>query len=253
VADRDERVVVAGSAAAGAPVRGFVVRGGTGALVWIGLRGHLESLRALLLTLVAALAGSAWHLYAQHASPGNERYLPFAIVFVAVALVATVGLGLAARWRRPAVDTRGVPAVLRWGFVAFSLILVAVGASMVFGTRAIFPAPLGADTAVVYGWFFLGSFVYYGYAFVRPALDNAVAQMISFLVYDLLLIPPFVAHLPVVDPDLRVNLIVYLTVLVGSAIFCSYFLFVDRRTRLGGATRQARGASAGWRGQSRPA
>jgi len=221
---------------------GSWIAGGGVALVWLGRRGHVGSLRALLLTLVVATAGSAWHLYTRHASPGNERYLSFAIAFACIALAAAALFVFSARWRAPA-DAVGVPSIVRWAFLAFSLILVAVGASMVFGTRPIFPAPLGADTAVVYGWFFLGSFVYYGYAFVRPALGNAVAQMISFLVYDLLLIPPFVLHLPAVDPALRVNLIVYLAVLVGSALFCAYFLLVDRRTRLFGASSHDAGAS----------
>jgi hypothetical protein len=56
--------------------------------------------------------------------------------------------------------------------------------------------------------------------------------MLSFLVYDALLIPPFAAYWPVVPAEFRLSLSLYLAVLVASAVFCAYFLLADRRTRL---------------------
>ena len=55
----------------------------------------------------------------------------------------------------------------------------------------------------------------------------------GFLAYDLVLIAPFLMHFATVDPVLRNNLVVYVTVLVYSGGLAAYYLFVERRTRVG--------------------
>jgi hypothetical protein len=204
--------------------------GGTAALVWIGLSGHVTAFRALMLTLFVALTGSSIQLFRNQDLAGNERYLPFAILFVITALIALV-VFFSTR-HTPETDPTPAPVAVRWAFLLFSAILLAVGFPMVFDLTPIFPVELATDTTIVYGWFFLGSFVFYFSGYLKSTIGNTTAQMIGFLVYDVLLIPPFLAHLPDVDPGLQTNLIIYLTVLISSAIFCVYFLFVHRETRL---------------------
>jgi uncharacterized membrane protein YgdD (TMEM256/DUF423 family) len=204
--------------------------GGIAAVIWIGLSGNLAALRALMLTMLVGLGGAGFHLYSQHTLPGNERYLRFAILFAISAVLAIAVIALVQRFQQTGDEP--APPAIRWAFLVFAGILLGVGVALVFDAQRVFPVPLSTDVAAVYGWFFLGSFVYYFYGFLKPSIMNATGQMISFLVYDLLLIPPFLWHLPNVAEGYGLSLAVYLTVLVVSAAFCAYYLFIDPRTRL---------------------
>jgi hypothetical protein len=207
-----------------------MLAGGAAPLVWIGLSGHLAAIRAPMLTGAVANAGIALHLFATHARPGNERYLPFAVLFGLGAVVAVVAFV----WGRrlPTPGDRSLPRAVRWAFLLFAALLLPVGAALVLGLPYVFPIPLTPDMAAVYGWFFLGSFVYYLYGFLGPSQLNATGQLLSFLVYDLFTIPPYLTYWRVVPSAYQRSLYGYLVVLFGSAIFCAYYLFVDPRTRL---------------------
>ncbi|HUE97998.1 MAG TPA: hypothetical protein VMN99_02020 [Anaerolineales bacterium] len=199
-------------------------------LIWIGLAGHLPALRGGALAGVVAYGGSAFLLWVRHSLPGKERFLPFAVVCVLIALFAVIVLIWSARLSTP--DDRRSPPVIRWTFLLFSAILLPVGLGMVMGNSRIFPAELLPDMTRLYGWFFLGSFVYYFFGFLKPSWLNSTGHMLSFLVYDLLLIPPFAQYWQVVPADFRWNLFMYLMVLVASMFFCIFFLFMNPRTRL---------------------
>ena len=92
-----------------------MLAGGAAPLVWIGLSGHLAAIRAPMLTGVVANAGIALHLFAKHAFPGNERYLPFAALFAVGSLVAAIVLA----WGRqlPAPGDRSIPRLVSWAFL----------------------------------------------------------------------------------------------------------------------------------------
>ena len=62
--------------------------------------------------------------------------------------------------------------------------------------------------------------------------QNATGQLLSFVIYDLLLIPPFVTYWAVVPPEFQRSLAVYLLVLIASSLFCGYFLLLDPQTQL---------------------
>ncbi len=199
-------------------------------LIWIGLTGHLPAIRGGALAGVVAFGGSAVLLWVRHSLPGKERFLPFAIMFMLIALGALAELIWSTRLPTP--EDRKPPPAIRWTFLLFSAILLPVGLGMVLGSPRIFPAELLPDMTRLYGWFFLGSFVYYFFGFLKPSWLNSTGHMLSFLVYDLLLIPPFVQYWSVAPAEFRLNLFFYLTVLVTSMLFCIVFLFMDPRTRL---------------------
>ena len=216
---------------------GAWLAGGAATAIWIGVTGHFTVLRVLMLTMVIAFIGSGLRLISQQSLPGNERYLPFALFFFASAILAAVTIGLTRR-----LPERGdalPPAAIRWAFLLFSAILLLAGGALLIDRPNIFPIPLSTDVAFVYGSFFLGSFGYYFHGFLRPSALNATGQMLSFLVYDLLLIPPFLRHLSVVEDQHQTSLVVYLGVLIVSAFFCAYFLLIDPRTRMLPLTRRA--------------
>lgn len=202
-------------------------------LIWIGLSGHLSAIRAAMLAGMVANTGIALHLYVRHALPGKERYLPFAALFACGTILACAVF----RWsgRLPRASERHCPPVIRWVFLVFSAILLPVGFAMVVGIPRIFPIPLTPDMAAVYGWFLLGSFAYYLHGFWKPSPLNTTGHLLSFLIYDLLMLPSYSKYWTVVAPEFRTSLFVYLTVLITSAVLCGHFLLLDPRTRLFGS------------------
>ncbi|MBX3080792.1 MAG: hypothetical protein KF716_04100 [Anaerolineae bacterium] len=64
-----------------------------------------------------------------------------------------------------------------------------------------------------------------------PSWHNAAGQLLGFLAYDVVLIVPFIQHFSDVIPEHRVSLIVYTTVVVGSALLAIYYLFIHPETR----------------------
>lgn len=200
------------------------------ALIWIGLSGHLRAIRPGALGSIVAFSGSATLLWSGYGLPGKERFLPFAILFILFSLLAIIGLIL--NYQHPSTYDRKVSPVIRWTFLIFSAIFLLFGLGMVLNTQGMFPAPLSVDLIRLYGWFFLGSFVYFFFGYLNPTWLNSTSQLLSLLVFDLLLIPIFLRYWSVVPVEFRLTLIVYLTFLITSALVCTYFLFIDRSTRL---------------------
>jgi hypothetical protein len=209
---------------------GSWLAGVTAPLIWIGLSGQMTAVRGGALAGVVAFGGSAVLLWARHNLPGKERFLPFAVVFLLIALSALAMLIWSFRISTP--EDRKPPRAIRWTFLLFAAILFPVGLGMVLNTSGIFPVALAPDTTRLYGWFFLGSFVYYFFGFLKPSWLNVTGHMLSFLVYDLLLIPPFMLYWPVAPAEFRMNLAIYLGVLITSMLFCIYFLFLHSGPRL---------------------
>lgn len=150
--------------------------GGAMPLVWSGISGQVVALRALMLTILVTYTGTALHLFARHAFPSNERYLTFAALFALGSVLAGTVLVLISRCS--VAGDRAIPRIIRWTFLLFSAILLPVGMAMVLGVPHVFPLPLTADVAAVYGWFFLGSFIYYFYGFLKPSLLNSTTPRV---------------------------------------------------------------------------
>lgn len=208
------------------------------AMVWIGLTGALHMIVAGSLNLFVMLSGIAIYLLS-----GQEEMTTRLWAYgIGCAIFALFNLWLVFWGRRFVVtDPRPMPWGLRICFVIFVLALVAVGVGLVTD-QGIFPWTLSTGTSVVFGWMFLGDAFYFLYALLRPKWVNAAPQLWSFLAYDLVLIPPFLARLGTPSPEvtdgplpyelLQYNLVVYLGILFFSAMVAIYSLFIDRRTRV---------------------
>jgi hypothetical protein len=162
---------------------------------------------------------------------GRSALWPYVVVMVLAAL-ASLWLFWWSR-RIPTRDTRTTPRLVLIAFGIFVITLFAAGTALVLRTQAIFPWPLQPDSSVMFGLIFIGDAFYFLYALLTPRWHNAKAQLLSFLAYDLVLLPPFVGHLASVQPAHRLSLMVYLGVLVASCVLALYYLFVDPATRFG--------------------
>jgi hypothetical protein len=204
--------------------------GGVAPLIYSGLFRQLSPLRGLALAGLVSTGGSAYFLYSKQDIIGNDRYLPFSILF-ALAFLGIIYVFIKSN-RGYLRDDNSVSPVIRWAFLLFSILLFFFGLGLVLNKPHIFPLALAPDMQDIYGWFFLGSCAYFFYGFLKPSRYNVTGPMLSFLVYDLLLIPPYLQYTADVPPELQTSLTIYLSVLFVSALFSFYYLFFDYRTRM---------------------
>lgn len=201
------------------------------AMIWLGISNRLSALTAGALNLIVMLSGTAWYLF-KLSEVAERAYLAgYAIAFLIFAVMNL--LLLVYCFGLPVLDKRPLPGLLRFSFVIYSAVLLIVGGNLLRQPDVIFPWPLNDDTSVIFGWMFIGDAFYFLYALLFPVWANAKAPLWSFLLYDLVLIGPFLNHFNQVKPEHRNSLIVYTIVLIYSALISIYYLFINRQSRTG--------------------
>jgi hypothetical protein len=191
-------------------------------ILWIAWSGDLAGLRGGAINILIVSLGLA----------GQTLLHPvgqFAVANLAVA-VGMVWVLYAARWEQFR-DTRPTPLAVRGAFFIFTLVLLAVGAGLMFRIP-LFPWRLEPDISIAYGVIFLGAAAYFAYGLIWPVWSNAIGQLIGFLAYDVVLIVPYLRLWPLANGGERISLIVYLLVLVASGALAVGYLFVNRTWRL---------------------
>jgi len=200
------------------------------AMIWIGASGEFGALAAGALNLVVMMGGASAFLFEYSMQPGQAHVLVYAIgcgIFAVTNLLLFVWMH-----RAPQPQLQRIPRLVRIAFAVFTLILVLVGVALIRKAPNIMPWVLKPETSVMVGLIFFGDAFYFLYALLRPYWVYARAQLWSFLVYDLVLIMPFLAHFAVVKPELLPSLLIYTAVLIGSGAMASYYLFVNKATRV---------------------
>lgn len=195
-------------------------------VIWIGLSGEFAALRGGASNLLVTGGGIAGYGLSQSGGDPAGRVQLFAIIHLAIAVVALLLLVASQRaaWR----DDRPTPVLVRIAFGIFGIGLVVVGTALVL-RQNVFPWLLQRDTSIVYGIIFIGAAVYFAYGLWRPVWGNAQGQLVGFLAYDLVLIVPLV-RLWFVAPSL--SLAVYLAVIAVSAVLAIWYLALSPRYRL---------------------
>lgn len=197
------------------------------AVIWIALSEEAGSIPAGAINIMVTMTGVG--AYLALAPPEVSLHGSQYYVVGCGLLVALNAVLLVLTWRATPRDPRPLPVLVRASFLVFSLILAAVGLALIFGVQDVMPWPLLPQTSVVIGWIFLGDAFYFLYAVLRPQWGRAKAQLWSFLAYDVVLIGPLVEHyIDGVAEELRTNVVVYLAVLVYSAILAMYYLVFRR-------------------------
>lgn len=137
------------------------------------------------------------------------------------------GLGLFA-WsvRIPLAKTPPLPRLVRYSFMVFVVALAIFGGQMVLKVPNVLPWEITLVGSALYGWMFLGAAAYFIYALLRPGWRNGGGQLAGFLAYDAVLIIPFLQMLPTISAARRLNLIVYLIVVIYSGVLAIYYLFL---------------------------
>jgi hypothetical protein len=159
---------------------------------------------------------------------------PVLTLVIGSAVTAVFGLWLFL-WsqRLPFRDSQPTPRPVLFAFGFFAVALIITGGAMVLRQPNILPWDMTQETALFYGWFFLGAAVYFIYGLIRRTWGNAGGQLAGFLAYDLVLIVPFLQHLSNVRPEHRLSLYFYIFVVTFSGLLAIYYLFLNPKTRMG--------------------
>lgn len=198
------------------------------AALWIGWRGDLGALPAGSLNLFVIESTAAIYFLLLVLRDGRTELMPWVIGAFVLAIVSG-GFFLWSR-KLDMHDSRPTPGFIRVSFGIFLVALIFSGTALILRSP-IFPWKLNPDSSIIFGCIFLGDAFYFLYALLYPRLSNAIGQLLSFLAYDLALIVPFMKLFATVDPALRINLIVYVIVLLFSAAVAIYYLFFNSQTR----------------------
>jgi hypothetical protein len=193
-------------------------------IMWIALSNELAVVRGGALDLLLTFAGGSLYLFwVADEQLYTNRYRLYATVF---ALMCLGLLGLLWLTRHETIrNPQPVPRPVRISFALFALVLIPVGILLIL-QRDVFVFALADDASVLYGLVFVGASIYFIYGVVRPSWQNATGQLIGFLVYDIVLIIPYLRYLDEVAPERRLSLWVYLAVLSYSGLLAIYYLFI---------------------------
>lgn len=210
---------------------GSIIAAASSAMLWVGWSGDLGALPAGSLNIFVIAVTTSIYFFKLAFGDGRSNLTVFGITSALIAMAS----GAAFWWSRriPLRASLPTPGLVKVSFAVFIAALVLAGNALIL-RAPIFPWALNPDSSVIFGCIFLGDACYFLYGLHYPRWhNNAFGQLLSFLVYDLVLIVPFVLLLKTVQPEFFISLIVYVIVLVYSGALAVYFLFLNSQTRFG--------------------
>ena len=193
-----------------------------GSVGWVALTLELQAVRGGLIGFAASAIGIAVYAIGSQGTPPNASLWLWAGAGITMA-AGSVGL-LSISSRFPIRDHRMPPRVVRLSFLVFAIALAVATGMLLARETVVFPWPLKPGSSVIFGFLFLASAIYFFHGWLKPGVSNASGQLIGFLIYDLVLFPPFVQHWPKTTGPLRVSMGIYLAVLFWSAVLALWFL-----------------------------
>ena len=203
--------------------------GATVVILWLGLVGDWAAATGASANVGLMNLGAAVYLIDKYRDAHDPRFLHRGLAF---AVFAAANLAVLV-WssRQPFRDRRPAPRFLRISFGVFSIVLTFAAVQLLRRSPTIFPWTLEPEISTMFGWLFAGSAVYFIYGFLRPSWHNMRGQLLAFLAYDVVLILPYAALFPTVEPEHLWSLELYMVVLGYSTLLAIWYLFIDKRTR----------------------
>ena len=179
------------------------------------------------------ISGVTFCLYLLWFAPGAVAGIyPLACGALAVAGVLVVATSLSAA----AGETRRPPSPVIASCWVFAAALFLGGVMLVLRYPYVFPWPLSPDTSSLYGWMFFALSANYAFVAWRGMRSDAAVSLIAFLVYDVILIGPFIGHFGAVQAAHLPSHVIYTAVLIYSGALSIGYLVSVARSRPVGVT-----------------
>ena len=207
-----------------------ILAGGAAPLVGVGLSDRLAALAGYGFSFFIMYAGMALAALLFFVRDHNPTFTWFSL---ALGLLAIFCGSLFFRTRYAKAERQPTPRLVRIGFTAEVLVLAGAGILLLLKVPNTLPWTISPESSILYGWVFLGLAFYYLYALVRPQWIHALGPLLGFLVYDLVLAYPLLAHYGNLQPGQLPGQVAASLIIVFSAILGIYYLFVNPDTRLG--------------------
>lgn len=200
-------------------------------LLWMGLAGEVRAAIPITIDVIIVLLGTGLFTLQDYAQNNSGP----TVLRAGIIMLVSVPLAVVVLWasrKFPLKNKTMLSPVLRFifGFVCIALLIS--GYELLTKSPTIFPWPLSAETSVVYGWAFWGALGYFLYGLLQPYWVYAAGPLLGLLVYDLVLIFPYIAHLNAVTPDHRTSLIIFMAFIIFSGIVAIYYCFINQQTRI---------------------
>jgi len=195
-------------------------------MLWITTTMNLNAARGGALGFAAmnfGIAGYTFLLYSQH-----HELLLLNWVMTCSALGIGSSLLFMLGGKYPRLNNPPSPVFVRQSFFIFAVALFIATAMLLARAPVVFPWALKPESSTMFGFLFLASAIYFFDGWLRPSLTNSYGQLIGFLAYDIVLIPPYLQHWQKATGGFRVSLVIYLIVLVWSAALAIWFLWKYR-------------------------
>ena len=192
--------------------------------LWSGLSGQVKAVAGSLRGLVVIYGCVGAYLLARALS-GETAFRVHAMVALLTAAAALFLLVALQRLPPSEGAMRRLEPVVRGSAAVFALALMLAGVALIARLPGVFPWPLSAPSSTVFGLIFLGLSLVYADLAWSGNRSAAIVAMSGFLVYDIILLPPFLAHFSRVPPELTTSLTLYVGVLIYSAVLAVWFLF----------------------------
>jgi hypothetical protein len=190
-------------------------------MAWLFATMELNAARGGSLGFAAMNTGISTYTVYLYGQRHQSLLLGWAVVCGILAIGALALFAIGAKYEHR--DVRPSPLVVRISFLVFSAALFTATAMLLARMPIVFPWPLNPDSSVMFGFLFLASAIYFFDGWFRPSAANAFGQLLGFLVYDIVLIPPYLRHWSKALGGFRVSLVIYLIVLLWSASLALWF------------------------------
>jgi hypothetical protein len=200
------------------------------ALAWTAYTLDLDASKFGALGLFAMSAGLTALMTTQYRDHGAAMALYWAVTGGLLAATSLV-IGWVARSHTP-VNRGPMPSVVRASFLLFFVTLSVGTAMLLLPATIVFPWPLQPASSRAFGCMFLASAIYFFDGWWRPSWSHAIGQLLGFLVYDAVLIIPWLQYWPNAHDGFLISLVIYLVVLLSSGLLAVFYLFAHPPTRI---------------------
>lgn len=211
-------------------------------IIWPMVRDDPGAWRAAAFNLSTATPPLGLYLLWLGRDSDNRDLIAPGIAFV---LFGVVWIAVGRMLRTiPVRNTRQLPQIVRIVFVGFCVLLIPLGGALLFQVENIFPWTISPENSTVAGIIFLSAAALFMFILANPLWIYGEAGFASFLAYDLVLLVPYLDFYrnrndadtvasyygsaytaPAGDNGVgELSLVIYLTVLIVSAIAAIAFL-----------------------------
>lgn len=177
-------------------------------LLWVGITRSYKALAGGGLSLLATFGAIGLYLLRLHI----EGLIHIGEISLAIALLGLWFLIVGIKIAHSKKDR--LPVSTQWLMALMLTIALIQGLFLIVPLPTHFPWMLSNELSVIYGWVLIGASLFFGWTLFEPVWENGYPLLYAILVYDALLIGPFISLLSPASKGTIVPLYLLLTLII---------------------------------------